>query len=580
MDATGRPSEQTAHRSARLAAEIGVASETGARPRNEDYAGVFSDKAASIVVAAVADGVGGAKGGRVAAELAVRGFVDACASIPADASVKARAHAALLAVNRWVHALGRTDDNLAGMACAFTALVLRGRGAHVFHVGDTRLYRLRGDRLEQVTADHVAGPVGMSVLARAIGAEDGLKVDYVELDLDRHDRFLLCTDGVHGGVREAAIAEGLARRASPEETAQSLVDRALASRVGDNATALVLDVTEAPEASLAALSAGLPAKIAPPPAPGEVVDGFRLDALLGDSRYVTVFRATDEMKDGRQVVLKFPKPLEGADGPMREAFLRETWVASLVRSPHVGEILNVPPERRTRLYLALPFYEGETLEARLLRRPPLSAAAGLEIAKKLASGVAALHRAGIVHRDIKPDNVILEKTAPGQGASLKLVDFGVARLRRSKDIALASEPGTPSYMAPELFDGAAADEITDQYALGVTIFRMFSGRYPYGEIEPFSRPRFRTPALMSATRPDLPAWLDGVLGRAIAVDREERYGDVLELMFELEHGADRASPVLPRRRSLYERNPTLVWRCVSLCLAIALLIALFRLHLR
>jgi serine/threonine protein kinase len=118
-------------------------------------------------------------------------------------------------------------------------------------------------------------------------------------------------------------------------------------------------------------------------------------------------------------------------------------------------------------------------------------------------------------------------------------------------------------MAPELFDGNPADEKTDQFALGVSVYRLFTGRFPFGEIEPFSHPKFRAPSRLASHRPDLPAWLDRTIGRALAVNPNDRYQDVLEFMFELEHGADRASPIAPERKPLYDRNPLLFWKVVA-----------------
>ena len=101
---------------------------------------------------------------------------------------------------------------------------------------------------------------------------------------------------------------------------------------------------------------------------------------------------------------------------------------------------------------------------------------------------------------------------------MRLIDLGVARLPQLEDFPPGDIPGTPSYMAPELFAGAAGDEMSDLFALGVTVYRMFARAYPYGEIEPFTRPRFGQPASLAARRPDLPAWLDGAIAKAIAVD--------------------------------------------------------------
>jgi serine/threonine protein kinase len=241
-----------------------------------------------------------------------------------------------------------------------------------------------------------------------------------------------------------------------------------------------------------------------------------------------------------------------------------------VRSPFVTESFEPPAGRRTCLYGVMPYYDGETLERRLARRPQVTLAAGLDIAIKLTKGIAALHRAGIIHRDIKPENIMLE--ADG---GLKLIDLGVARLTQFDEGESSELPGTRSYMAPELFTGTQADEITDIFALGVTIYRTFTGgAYPYGEVEPFAQPRLGRATSLAKLRPDLPAWLDRALMRAVATDRRERHADAIELAFELEHGSLRAVPELIGRPSFYERNPTRFWQIVSAILLIAFLVAL------
>jgi hypothetical protein len=479
------------------------------------------------------------------------------------------------AFNSWAHSIGRSDEKLAGMACTLTVLVLRGRQVHVIHVGDTRAYRWRDGRLDQMTTDHAMAGAGLRhILTRAVGAEESIRIDYAVDTLRLYDRYLLCSDGIHGGVANREITEILARRNAPDETARELVEAGIAARTGDNATALVVDVIGLPPADrsdLAFAAANLPL-IAVPKA-GATIDEFHLQAMLADGRYTRVFDAEDRI-ERRRVILKFPKPVTGAESVLRDAFLREAWIAARVRSPWVGEAIELPAGRRTALYTALPFYEGETLERRLSRPPGLTLTSGLDYAIKLAGGVAALHRAGIVHRDIKPENVILEAIRDRQVPGLRLIDLGVARLPHMEDIPAPYAPGTPSYMAPELFAGAPGDERSDQFALGVTIYRMFTGAYPYGEIEAFSHPRFKRARPLAAHRPDLPAWLDEALARATAADPEERFGDVFEFIFALEHGAIRAAPPAPRRRPLYERNPLLVWKVVAALLAVALGVSL------
>jgi len=278
-----------------------------------------------------------------------------------------------------------------------------------------------------------------------------------------------------------------------------------------------------------------------------------------------------DIVEGRKVVVKFPHPRVTAEAVYRRAFVREAWVGLQVRSPYVCEVIELAAERPTRLYSVMPHYPGETLEARLLRAPPVGLEEGVRIGILLGKAVYALNRRDIVHRDIKPENVLL--TADG---GLRLLDLGVARLpglERAPDEAI---PGTPSYMAPELFGGAAGDTQSDVYALGVTLFRLFSVHYPFGEVEAFSTPRFTKRASLLRHRPDLPAWLDGLLARATAIDPAHRFGDGMELAIELEQNLAHAPRIVARRQSLYERNPLRFWKIVSLLLIVALVVSLAR----
>ena len=157
---------------------------------------------------------------------------------------------------------------------------------------------------------------------------------------------------------------------------------------------------------------------------------------------------------------------------------------------------------------------------------------------------------------------------------LRLVDLGVARVPLLEDFPAEDIPGTASYMAPELFSGRAGDEFSDLYALGVTVYRLFTAAYPYGEIEPFSRPRFGKPVALSRYRPDLPAWLDAVIGKALNVDPTQRFGDVIEFAHELENGAMWAKPAVATQRSLYDRNPLVFWKILSASLVILVAVLL------
>ncbi len=566
-----------AERISGVRATVGFASETGPRQRNEDFGGaVFGwelPQPRRDVVAAIADGIGGAKGGRVAAETAVRGFLDGFCDLPETMEVRRAAATVLNSLNRWIYSLGKRDAEAAGMGCTFTALVLRGRIAHVVHVGDTRAYRLRGDRLACLTTDHVRqeGNGRSSILSRALGVETEVRLDYATQPLARHDRFLLCSDGVHGVLTPETIAAILRERSGSDDSARALVAAALDAGSSDNCTALVLDVVELPTVESADIGAAImQLPLIPVPVEGETIDGFVLKVLMSDGRYTRLFGAIDEVEGG-EVALKFPKPQVAAVATYHAAFVREAWVGARVHSPLVGRVIELPPGRQTCLYTVMPLYQGELLSTRLARRPLVGLEEGRNIAIKLARGAAALHRAGIIHRDIKPDNIILESEG-----SLKLIDLGVVRVPGLEDFPPADIPGTPGYMAPEMFAGEPGTEATDIYALGVTMFRTFAGEFPYGNLDATSPPRRTRPVVLADLRPDLPAWLQSALGRAIALDPNDRFRDMLEFALEMETGPARAALTMSRPLTLYERAPVRVWQGIAALLTLALLLSLWR----
>lgn len=554
----------------RLRVAAGHASEQGARPDNQDFVGIYAatetERTRHGLIAALADGVGGARGGRIAAELAVRALIEGLYDQPDTIGTRAAVQRVMAPFNRWLAAMGRTET-MAHAATTFTAFVLKGRRAHVCHVGDSRAWHYRAGRLTLLTEDHTPShPDQRHILYRALGIEDHLRLDHHEIVLAEHDRLLLTSDGVHGSLSAKRLEKLLGARNSAEADASAVVEAALSAGSADNASAVVLDVVTLPAMdhdSVASDIARLP--ILAPPREGDSVDGFRLDSLLSDGRYARLFQATDTLSGG-QVAVKFPKPNQLSESGARLAFAREMLVGSRVSSPFVAAAIPVPSDRQTRLYGVQPFYDGETLEKRLAR--PVSLEEGLSIAIRLTRAVAALHRLDIIHRDIKPDNVLLL-----HDGGLKLIDLGVARLPRIEEFASKEVPGTFSYLAPEMFSKNAGDEGTDQYALGVTLWRLFARRYPYGEVEAFSRPRFRKAAPPSTYRSELPAWLDNILMRSVAIDPDDRFGDVIELLRALEGGAAVAR-VNQRALPLLERDPVRFWQIVSLLLAGALVAAL------
>jgi serine/threonine protein phosphatase PrpC len=228
---------------------FGLVSARGRRPDNQDYAACCRDPFGGKrgFAAAVADGLGGHKGGREAAETAVRSFIDGYFGAAPQLSPLLAASRAIEAANAWIAALGRRDPLLAHMATTFTALMFVEGRAHVLHVGDSRAYRFAAGRLDQLTLDHVADIGDHALrLRRAIGFDARLHIDHVTLDPAPRERLLLCTDGLHGALSAKRMAAILAKTDSPIQAAKNLRDAALGAGGADNVTAVVVDIRAPP----------------------------------------------------------------------------------------------------------------------------------------------------------------------------------------------------------------------------------------------------------------------------------------------------------------------------------------------
>jgi serine/threonine protein phosphatase PrpC len=549
---------------------IGFATTAGQRSDNQDFGGVDlgspGERELQGVIAVVADGVGGARSGRIAAELAVGSFIEGYRAQNPLAGIATAAMKAMDSYNLWLHGQAQSAPDMKGAATTFTSVVLRGREATVLHVGDSRAWHYRSGVLTCLTDDHVAfTATGEQILLRAVGLEPRLRLDVRKQGIVHHDRILIASDGVHSVLGHQALSRLIAGRGSSQADADSIVATALKAGTRDNATALVIDVVAVPSVDHDAIAAEMDdLPLQPPPEAGQTVDGFRLERVLAESHFARLFIARD---GEQQIVLKFPKTILLSERSARLAFMREAFLGRRVESPFVGGTIALAEGRQSRLYVAMPYHAGESLEARITRGP-MTIADSVMIGIRIARGLVALHRLGIAHRDVKPENVLL--TADG---GLKIIDLGVASLPRFADFAEAETPGTASFMAPELFDGHGGDACSDQFSFGVTLYRMLTGRYPYGEAEPGSRPLFGPPVPASRYRLDLPAWLDAAAMRAVALRRDERFADMDEIIHDLETGSIRGAP--PRKPlPLIQRLPVRVWQGATLLLFLALIAAL------
>ncbi|MCQ4303286.1 protein kinase [Stutzerimonas frequens] len=560
-----------------LAISLGQHSDRGRKPANQDFHGACVPADAQLaskgIAIALADGISSSEVSHVASETAVASFLSDYFCTSDAWSVKQSAQRVLVAINSWLHAQTRHSphryDRDRGYVCTFSALVLKSASAHLFHIGDARIYRLRDGGLEQLTEDHrVRVSADTSYLGRALGIDRHLEIDYRTLPLAVGDLFLLATDGVyeHIGARDAAqlVAE---HGDDLDLAARRIVERALANGSDDNLTAQLVRIDSLPEQAVDDVQRQL-GELALPPLlePRMQFDGYRIVRDLHISSRSHVHLAVDEAS-GATVVLKTPSMDLRGDAAYLERFLLEEWIARRLDNPHVVKACP-PPRQRRYLYTVSEFIDGQTLAQWMLDHPLPDLETVRGIVEQIARGLRAFHRLEMLHQDLRPQNLMIDATG-----TLKIIDFGSTRVagltERNAPGTQDNLLGTAAYTAPEYFLGEAGTPRSDQYSLAVIAYQLLSGRLPYGA----DVARARTTAaqkrlcyqpLRHAQR-DIPAWIDEVLGKALHPDPARRYAELSEFVFELRQ----PNPAFLNRARppLLERNPLLFWKGLSLLLA-------------
>ena len=573
-----------------LAVTIGQHSERGRKDANQDFHGALVPGGAVLrlkgAAAVVADGISSSSLGAMASETAVKSFLSDYYATPDSWSVRHAAKRVVSATNSWLHAQTRAaaepGDRDRGCVTTFTALVLRSRTAHIFHVGDARVCRVAGRSLEQITEDHrVVVSAEESYLGRALGANASVEIDCLAVPVEEGDVFVLTTDGVHEHLRPRAIAEAIAGAGDDlQGAARRIVDAAYEAGSGDNLTALILRIDGLPEGEAGEVLGSVgdlpPAPILEPPAS---FDGYDVSRRLHAGGRGQVYLATDR-ESGARVALKVPGIEQRGDADYLRHFMMEEWIARRLDSPHV---LKAHPVTRPRshLYTVMRYVEGRTLAQWMAdhREPDLETVR--RIVEQIGRGLQAFHRREMVHGDLRPENVLIDASG-----TVQIIDFGATRVAGLvEDTGRADDAlpqGAVQYTAPECFLGHPPSPGSDLFALGVIAYQMLTGRLPYGG----HAARARTARLqrklryVSArhARPLLPAWVDGALRRATHPDPMRRY----EVPSELLHDLRQPNPALgdTRRVPLIERDPLVFWKGLSLLLAVTVVVLLATLVLR
>ncbi|MDN4544896.1 MULTISPECIES: bifunctional protein-serine/threonine kinase/phosphatase [unclassified Pseudomonas] len=542
------------------------ASAIGPRDENQDALRLVTP-AAELAASkgylfAIADGVSQCADGGLAARSTLQALALDYYATPETWGVAQALDRLLLAQNRWLQANGGGQPLLTTVS----ALVLRGRRFTLAHVGDCRVYRWHADQLQRISEDHVWDQPGMQhVLKRALGLDQHLVLDFLDGELRVDESFVLLSDGIWAVLGDTAIAAILRDQPDLPSAAQTLVSAAHLAGSQDNASALLVRVdalgeTNIGDALIHLQQWPLPAALKP----RQEFEGWHVEGILAQSQQSLLYRVRDAHQQA-WILKTLPGRLHD-DPQAAQALLSEEWFLKRVAGRHFPEVHAAG--QRQHLYYVMREYPGTTLAQLHDSTGPLPLAQWHDLAERLLRAVGMLHRRQILHRDIKPENLLL-----GDDGELRLLDFGLAYCPGLSEDQLATLPGTPSYIAPEAFRAQPPTAQQDLYSVGVTLYFLLTGHYPYGEVEAFQRPRFGVPVNAGRYRPDLPEWVAQSLERAVAVDPGHRFETAEEWLLLMEQGERRSLSVRPR--PLLEREPIKVWRTLALVSLLANLTLLY-----
>lgn len=556
-----------------LDVSFGQYTSPGRKPINQDFHAIYIPKEPLLsskgIAVAIADGISSSNVSQVASETAVKGFMQDYYCTSDSWSVKTSAHRVLKATNSWLYAQTRNSpyrfNKDKGYICTFSAIVFKSNTAHLFHCGDSRIFRLVDFNLEQLTTDHRHSvDAETSYLTRAMGIHDTLEMDYKTTLTSKGDTFILATDGVYEFLSAKAIAEAIHQGDDLDEVAKQLINAAYEAGSDDNLTIQIVRVVNLPDQRVEEVHQQLNQLPAAPQLAARMkFDGYNIIRDIYISSRSHVFLAED-IESKQKVVIKTPSAEMRNNQEYLESFLMEDWIAKRVNNAHVLKAIE-PARKRNFLYTVTEYIEGQTLAQWMTDNSSPDIETVRNIIVQIAKGLQAFHRQEMVHQDLRPNNIMIDASG-----TVKIIDFGATKVAGISEVIAKNEGivGTAQFTAPEYFLGELGTSQSDVFSLGVIAYKMLSGDLPYGN--DISRTTNRRAQGRLTYRPlrtednNIPGWIDFAISKATQIDPLKRYREVSEFVYELKNpGQHYLSKTKP---PLMERNPVLFWQCASLFL--------------
>lgn len=538
----------------------------GGKNENQDACGVRIADGQQLqtkgIAVAIADGMSGSDAGREASQACVQGFLNDYFSTPETWTVQTSAQKIIAALNHWLHGNGqRKYQSHKGMVTTLSAMVLKSNTGFIFHVGDTRIYRLRGNEFKQLTHDHrVQINDNKTLLSRAVGIDVRLDIDYKSIPLEIGDTFVMLTDGIHEFVNDSVITEIVQSNPNDLNLAAKLITKqAIKNKTNDNVTCQIIRITSLPGENEKEFYQKLTELPFPPILePGMILDGYKVLRHLFSNKRTEVYLAQDtETQD--TVVLKAPSVNFDDDAEYISLFLHEEWAGRRINNSHVMKVLEIH-RKRTALYYIAEHIEGRTLRQWIEDEPRANLNTVRDFIEQISRGLRAFHRLEMIHQDLKPENIIIDSNG-----TLKIIDFGSTKIAGIDEISAPIKfnniLGTINYTAPEYHTGSSGSNRSDIFSLGVIAYELLTGHLPYGkELTAKNILKVNYISLKRYT-PDIPVWVDKAIEKAAAIFPEQRFDTLSEFIYALKHADSRLinNDYVP----LIQRNPIRVWQVIS-----------------
>lgn len=565
-----------------LKVSIGQYSTAGIKQQNQDFHGVYLPEGHVLkqkgIACVIADGIGSSNVSHLAAETAVGSFLSDYYSTSDAWSTQTSAERVIRATNSWLYAQtqqsqGRFDKDR-GYVCTLSALILKQQQAHIFHVGDSRIYRIRDHEIELLTHDHRVWLSSREhYLSRALGADYRIEIDYRNIELKEKDIFLLMTDGVYEFVTDQQLLDLILIDADLNQLAKALVEKALEQGSDDNLSLQVIRVEQLPELNQFHIQQDyvFPQQLSK----GEVFEGYVIDKILHQNHRSCLYLAHDTQQ--QPLVIKTLGVDLQQDKHAVEQFQLEDWV--LKRLKH-DNLMQCYPHNTEKKYLfqCYEYLQGETLAQWLHRQEkPLKLDDILPILQQTALALNAMHRLEMLHQDIRPKNIMVLNAE--NAMKIKLIDYGSTAVRGLVEINPKNANralGTLAFMAPEYFTDHSPSVHSDQFSLAVMAYYLLTKQLPYGtdlarcnSLKQLKKVQYHS---IRKYRPDLPIWLDKILGQALSIEPTHRFEALSELIYNLMHPSKELLNSKPP--AIIERDPLRFWQMSCAVLGLLFLLSI------